>query len=130
MKFATIALCFSFLVTPALAADQVYKWTDESGTTHFSASPPDGAEAERMKLDKPPPPPAAEEAAESTPAGDKAASCAQAQQNLETLKANTTVDVQEADGTRRTLSTAERAEMLASEQGRVDMFCSEGEDPE
>lgn len=130
MRYATVALCFCFLMTPALAADQVYKWTDESGATVFSENPPEGSEteAEQVKLDKPPPQPVAEEEPEASAATDQAASCAQARQNLSTLKSSTTVDIQEADGSQRTLSTAERASMMESEQKRVALFCEGSEE--
>ncbi len=128
MRYAMIALCFCFLMTPVLAADQVYKWTDESGTTHFSGSPPDGAESEQVKLDKPPSQPVAEQEPEASAATDQAASCEQAKQNLSTLKTSTTVDIQEADGSKRTLSTAERASMMESEQKRVELFCNDSDE--
>jgi Domain of unknown function (DUF4124) len=47
--FAALAL--------AAVAETVYKWVDERGVTHYSASPPKGGKAVEIKADDPPPPP-------------------------------------------------------------------------
>jgi hypothetical protein len=37
------------LATGAVYADDIYKWVDEQGRTHFGSSPPPGRKAERLK---------------------------------------------------------------------------------
>ncbi len=41
--FVGTALCAAMIMTPALAQD-VYRWVDEDGVTHYSDSPREGAE--------------------------------------------------------------------------------------
>lgn len=55
------------LVLPALPAwaEQVYRWVDENGVVHYSATPPEGQSAEERRLRYiPNPDPAAAEAAQ------------------------------------------------------------------
>lgn len=55
-----------------VAAERVYKWTDENGVVHFSASPPPDQQAERITVRSAPPTPveAPEQSAGETPEGD------------------------------------------------------------
>lgn len=123
MKFSSLALLMMLCGGTAMAADQVYKWTDADGTTHFSSSPPEGAEAQEVKLPKAPPPPPPPAEPDDGPAAQRAAACEMAKQNLDTLRNNATVETQQEDGSRRTLSMEEREVMRAAEEKRVEMFC-------
>lgn len=45
------ALALALALAAPVAADEVYKWTDESGRVHFSSQPPpDGRESEKRTL--------------------------------------------------------------------------------
>jgi hypothetical protein len=55
LKALSAVLPASFLVlalgmgaTPALGQEEIYKWVDEDGVTHFSARPPEGVEYQRI----------------------------------------------------------------------------------
>ena len=52
------------------------------------------------------------------------AACEQAQRNLTTLKNNPTVQVEQEDGSLRTLGTEEREVLQVTEEKRVEMFCT------
>ncbi len=54
----TIFVILLLSATPLYAG--MYKWVDENGVTHYSATPPAGQQAERMRA--PPPPPVDPEA--------------------------------------------------------------------
>ncbi len=72
----------------ALAANpKVYKWTDEDGTVHYSAEPPE-AGAEEVALDKAPtPPPAPVAASEPSPTQEEyARACEQHRSNLKVIE--------------------------------------------
>jgi len=43
------------VITPALAAAEIYRWTDANGQIHFGEQPPAGVDSDWVK---PPPPPA------------------------------------------------------------------------
>lgn len=130
MKILTVALMLMLLGSPCLAADQVYKWKDASGTTHFSATPPEGAESTQVNLPKAPPPPSPPEEDADGPQAQRAAACLTAQNNLETLRNNPTVEVQQDDGSRRTLGPEEREVMKVTEEKRVEMFCGNADETE
>jgi len=49
--FITALLVFS---VPVAAQQQVYRWVDDKGMTHFGAKPPEGANAEQVSSKKPP----------------------------------------------------------------------------
>ena len=124
MKAVTVGLILAMASSSGWAAEQLYKWTDESGTVHYSKTPPEGGQAESMTLRKaPPPPPPPEEAADG-PAAQRMAASEQAQRNLTTLKNNPTVQVEQEDGSLRTLGTEEREVLQVTEEKRVEMFCT------
>ena len=43
-----ITLLFALFFVSALHANQVYKWTDEKGQTHFSQFPPEQSQSENI----------------------------------------------------------------------------------
>ena len=43
--FRPLIALFTLICAAASVAQQVYRWTDEDGTVHFSATPPPGVEA-------------------------------------------------------------------------------------
>jgi len=82
----------ALVVSVAHAAEpKVYKWTDESGTVHFSAEPPAAVAAQEVQLDKAPtptPPSAADVAVTPQPqsAEENAKRCQQHRDNLKLLE--------------------------------------------
>ncbi|MGR6873368.1 DUF4124 domain-containing protein [Pseudomonas sp. HK3] len=49
----TITLLFTLFLLASAHAGQVYKWTDESGQTHFSQFPPEKAQSENIMVNTP-----------------------------------------------------------------------------
>ncbi len=126
MTIRVLAIALAVCAAGPLAAEQIYKWKDASGATVFSKTPPpEGEESEQLTLRQPPPVPAPPEENAAGPAAERAAACEAARQNLDTLRDNPVVEVQQADGSRRTLGTDEREVMRAAEEKRVEMFCGD-----
>lgn len=127
MTIRVLVLVMAVCAAGPLAAEQIYKWKDASGATVFSKTPPpEGEQAEQLTLRQPPPAPAPPEEDAAGPAAERAAACTAARTNLETLRNNPVVEVQQEDGTRRTLGTEEREVMRSAEEKRVEMFCDDG----
>jgi hypothetical protein len=135
------------LTTPLPAAETVYKWVDEHGVTQFSAQPPTGGGAEKLKIDAPE---ASAAAADTTPAtGDngrpkditegvanpsaadlaeiekqRAANCATAKRNLESLNTRVHVRIKdENSGEDRYLTPEEHEKWKKDSTLRVDEYC-------
>jgi hypothetical protein len=53
MRRFVIASSLLLCLSPSLMASQVYKWVDSSGTTHFSAQPPQGQTATSINTNVP-----------------------------------------------------------------------------
>jgi hypothetical protein len=56
---AAALACALALALPA-GAESVYKWVDDKGVTHFSQTPPDGTDAQRLEVRTAPASPAAD----------------------------------------------------------------------
>ena len=51
MKKWSVPILFCALAAPLAGAQQMYKWKDEKGVTHFSENPPpDGGKAEKIEV--------------------------------------------------------------------------------
>ena len=50
MKHALITALIAVLIPASLHAGEIYRWTDESGNTHYSENPPQGVDAEPMNV--------------------------------------------------------------------------------
>lgn len=48
MPAATLIAMLSLGSNPALAQEEIYRWVDAEGVTHFSARPPEGVEYQRI----------------------------------------------------------------------------------
>lgn len=134
------------LVKPALA-EKVYRWVDEGGVVHFSATPPEGgAEAVDLKYQRNPDPATAEQrleaeqadldtrmeeekkaAEESRKASEEAAElqrlCRNARDVLESLSLNRTTRYKQDDGSYQRYSDEEYARRVAEARERVDEYC-------
>ncbi|HWU76318.1 MAG TPA: DUF4124 domain-containing protein [Rhodanobacter sp.] len=126
------------LMLAPLATAQVYKWTDASGTVHYSEAPPaKGIRFSKVTttgtvepLTKPP---AAAEAGDSsktshetmpmadTPANRKSL-CSSLEANLATLRGSGPV-VMQKDGKTTALDDTQRKQQLDTTQSQYDQYC-------
>ncbi|BFI95402.1 MAG: hypothetical protein RSP_09120 [Rhodanobacter sp.] len=131
------------VVAPLAAAQQIYKWTDASGTVHYSQSaPPQGTKYEQVKLaggvesaDQPADRPAAD--SDSAPADDAAPAsqapvadtpanrsklCATLKSNLSTLQGSGPVVMQQG-GKPTVLNDAQRQQQTATANAQYQQYC-------
>ena len=120
-----LLLTLLFLSTPLLAADKVYKWTDENGVVHYDAKPPEQGEAQTVDIRRAPPPPPATVENQVAPTEEtlRAAECTRARAQLQVLLANEVVDTQSADGTRVRLTTEERQAQIELARQASEQWC-------
>ena len=136
------------LTAPLAAAETVYKWVDEHGVTQFSAQPPASGGAEKLKIDAPEASAAPAAAAKSATGDDRrpkditegvanpsaadlaeiekqrAANCATAKRNLESLNTRVHVRIKdENSGEDRYLTPEEHAKWKKDSNLRVDEYC-------
>ena len=139
-----IALALA-LAAPLAGAETVYKWVDEHGVTQFSALPPTGRGAEKLKIEAPE---AAPSAAEAKPAPDgrpeditkgvanpsaadlareekkRTENCATAKRNLESLNTRAHVRIKdEKTGEDRYLTPEEHDKWTKDSALRIDEYC-------
>jgi len=137
MKHALLIILIAALAPALLQAGEIYRWTDESGNTHFSENPPSDVEATPMNIqtqspktkgnDRAPaqkPDSQQQDVDQQTKEGDDAANseeqrdqeaietirrrnCETAKEALKTLEQNARVQVEE-NGERRYLSPEEK----------------------
>ena len=123
----------ALLASPPLSAQQVYKWKDAAGVTHFTAEPPpQGQHYEAREVDHHQAAPQAQEAS-ATDAGDagggrRAAedpACATARGNLALLSGSTPVSVDSnGDGKPdKPLSAAERESQRKLAEATIAVKC-------
>lgn len=134
------------LIAPLATAQQIYKWTDASGTVHYSqAAPPQGTKYQQMKLaggvesagqqgEQPaadsapaptddsasPAPPAAPVA--DTPA-NRSKMCATLKSNLATLRGSGPVVMQQG-GKPTVLNDAQRKQQVDTANAQYQQYCS------
>lgn len=137
----TLLLTAGLLVglSPMCMAGQIYKWVDDQGVTHFSAQPPQGAEA--ATVIKTTPSAGKPAAPSSSPViGDQEAIdqevkrqvadqevqlkafCEQARTNLAQLRNNPRVR-EDVDGEMRRLTEEQRKERITEAQSQIDENC-------
>jgi hypothetical protein len=133
-------IAVALLLLAPLAVAQVYKWTDTSGTVHYSEAPPaQGTKYEKVTTTgtvEPLAAPASSEAAESREAPAEPAKpvadtpenrskmCASLKSNLTALQGNGPVVMQQ-DGKSVALDDAQRKQQIASAQAQYDQFCQQ-----
>ena len=134
------ALFALLLLAAGSAGAQAYKWTDASGTVHYSESaPPAGTKYSRVTLSgsvepiAAPPAPAAEPGSEAAannepakpmeaPPANRSKLCASLQSNLDTLKGSGPVVMEQA-GQPKALNDAERKQQLDAAQAQYTQYC-------
>ena len=132
------------LIAPLAAAQQIYKWTDASGTVHYSQSaPPQGTKYQQVKLaggvesaNQQAEQPAADGApastddstqASATPVADTPANrsklCATLKSNLATLQGSGPVVMQQG-GKPAVLNDAQRKQQTATANAQYQQYCA------
>ncbi|CAM5245969.1 DUF4124 domain-containing protein [Rhodanobacter lindaniclasticus] len=132
----------ALLLIAPLCAAQVYKWTDASGTVHYSEAPPaQGVKYSKVTttgtvepLAKPAEQGHAEDAAGGSNESDAAPKtmadtpenrkslCASLQSNLTTLQGSGPV-VMEQNGKPSALDASQRQQQIATAQAQYDQYC-------
>ena len=135
-------IAVALLLLAPLAAAQVYKWTDASGTVHYSQAPPaQGTAFKEVKTTGtvaprvPPPPKADSEGSleasappeqSSKPVADtpenRAKLCASLKANLATLQGGGPVVMQQ-DGKPTALDSAQRKQQISTAQAQYQQYC-------
>ena len=129
------------LMLAPLATAQVYKWTDASGTVHYSEAPPaQGTKFEKVTTtgtveplapapvsetsgSKEPPAQAAAEPVADTP-DNRAKLCSTLQTNISALRSGGPVVMQQA-GKAVALDEAQRKQQIDSAQAQYNQFCEQ-----
>jgi hypothetical protein len=134
---AALALLAGALCIGSAAAEDVYKWTDSKGVTHYADAPPAGMTYEKLSVGKgtskaedetadTPEEAAAKAAAEVAAAEAKASSpsCLQARANMEVLQGNLVIrkDVN-GDGVPEEVSGEQRDKEIENAQKLIDVYC-------
>ncbi|NUO73962.1 MAG: DUF4124 domain-containing protein [Frateuria sp.] len=132
-----VAAC---LAMAAMAQDGIYyKWTDASGTVHFSATPPPGHKAETIKVKEasgsqavpaqplPPTQPTAE--LEQAQAAYRQRSCAAARSDLKVLEQGRLVVSGSNPDAATKLDAEQRAQAKVRATQRISQFCEAGAKP-
>jgi len=150
-KALVIALLISITPVP-LAAEEFYRWTDESGNTNYSQNPPPGVDARPVDIRTRAPKPqsqsnqqgqsqsrSGEDNGEEKESGDseeqgqrpdkeavaeaKRRNCERAKESLAMLDNNARVQVEDEDGERRYLSPEEMEEQRKRYEKMRDENC-------
>ena len=132
--YASALLLALLVASPALLAEQFYKWQDEQGVWHYSAKPPKDQPADQLKVrtqagrggDE------AEEGEEGeakpkTKAGaesPESANCKAAKKNLEVLNSNEKVlKDTDGDGEPEELDLDQHQAEIATAERQISAFC-------
>lgn len=144
MKIRILAmLAITLSLTPLVSqAEQIYRWVDDEGTTHFTSHPPKGRQSEalrthtghsepvdyssqypaRTEADNPETQAAAGESRQASQQElDEA--CERARQNLEVLERGGRIATQAEDGSNRYLDEEELAERAETARQIRDKAC-------
>jgi len=136
-------LCLS--INPALGQEEIYKWVDDEGVTHFSAQPPDGVEYQRISTfnnvvstvapqtigesegsedsDNRSMPELPEVDAQQPDPEVVAERCEQARSNLGWMTQRVQINRENEQGEIERLSEEERQRMIAEAQAFIDEWC-------
>ena len=143
MKHPLLAvLAITLCATPLTGlADQVYRWVDDEGVTHFTSHPPKGRPSETLRTQTGHSEPvdyssqyprpktesntaqSASEVAEQPSPQELDEACRRARQNIQTLQDGGRIAVEAEDGSARYLDEQERAERLEQARQIMDRAC-------
>jgi hypothetical protein len=140
-----LSVLFLIFASQAFAEEGfIYRWK-EGGQWQYATIPPQGIEAEKIRVNAPqapsqpstvmnqvpaaasnnkPPVGLSPEELEKLRAGRKV-TCEAAKKNLITLQSSPRVILQNPDGTEKTLSSEERKERIAQEEKTIAEFCDQ-----
>jgi hypothetical protein len=138
-----LLIATALLLAAPLVAAQAYKWTDASGTVHYSdAPPPQGTKYNKVTTSGSVEPLAAPETATSTnpetashsqpqanqqPMADtpenRAKLCANLKSNMEMLKSNGPVVMQDGDQ-QKVMSNDQRKQQQTTAEAQYQQYCS------
>lgn len=137
-----LLIATALLLVAPLAAAQAYKWTDASGTVHYSdAPPPQGTKYNKVTTSGSIEPLAAPETAgnsnpetagQSQPAKQQSMAdtpenrtklCTNLKNNMETLKSSGPVVMQDGDQ-QKVMNTDQRKQQQAATQAQYQQYCS------
>ncbi len=136
---AAILLTLScvMVLSSAVSADEVYRWKDAQGVTHYGDRKPEDANVERVDVRVPPPaaPVTDPEANASTAEQDAAAAekrkqeramlCERARRNLEVLTHAENVSIR-SEGSSETMTAERRQLEIDANQRAVVQYCEPG----
>ena len=139
--FAALAVCI------AAGAQQVYKWKDANGATHYSdVPPPTGSKYEKVKINSNVATPVDTEGAPAADANsnanddnpgasqprstsmadtpdNRAKLCKQLDANIAALKSKQPITANSANGAPQNLSDAQRKQALSAAQAQENQYC-------
>ena len=130
-------IAVALLLLAPLVTAQVYKWTDASGTVHYSEAPPaQGTKYSKVKTngtaDAPAPAPAAPAATEPSPETtaqpvadtpeNRGKLCKSLQANLAALNGSAPV-VMEKGGKPTALDDSQRKQQIAADTAQYNQYC-------
>ena len=132
-----IAVCIAalLLAAPLVHAEKFYKWQDESGTWHYSKSPPKDVQAEPLNVRAKGATPTDEEltakaeadklaASKALTDGSESANCKRARDNLAILLNNTQVQKDtDGDGKEEALTPDEQMAEVSATRRQVEKYC-------
>lgn len=140
----TLLLLLCGLVAAApVAAKTYYKWTDDIGTVHFSAEPPNDREYETVntsgRITSIPPAQSGTAAASGQDAAEEVqmprqaapdpevvkARCEQARENLFWLQSKRRIVIENDDGSETFVDADEQQQLMEDNQALIDEWCQE-----
>lgn len=141
-------LVMGLVLAAPLQADEIYKWVDGDGVTHYSQQPPPSGDAARVRVDSPPADEiererqqmeatgerlevqreqrreAEQEARESaTDREQREQRCADLRSSLTKLTENRRLLVPDGEEGVRRLSEGERQERVAERRSQIEEYC-------
>jgi hypothetical protein len=145
---ALCGLVLGFVLSAPLHADEIYKWVDEEGVTHYSQQPPPSGDADRVGVDRPPDEEIERERKEMEATGERLEAqrkqrreaeqqartnageqeqreqrCADLRSSLSKLTENRRLLVPDGEGNVRRLPEEERQERVAERRRQIEEEC-------
>ena len=145
---ALCGLALGLMLAAPLQADEIYKWVDEEGVTHYSQQPPPSGNAARVGVDSPPDEEIERERREMEATGERLDArreerreeereertdaaereqrkqrCADLRSSLGKLTENRRLLVPDGEGNVRRLPEEERQERVAERRRQIEEQC-------
>ncbi|MDZ7787474.1 MAG: DUF4124 domain-containing protein [Halofilum sp. (in: g-proteobacteria)] len=145
---ALCGLALGLVLSAPLQADEIYKWVDEEGVTHYSQQPPPSGDAARVGVDSPPDEELERERQEMEATGERLEArreerreaerqartnaaereqreqrCADLRSSLSKLTENRRLLVPDGEGNVRRLPEEERQERVAERRRQIEEEC-------